>query len=110
MGLRVTPVLQPFVPIVEYPEVKIVNADGTTSDDPRYFNIGCFNHPYLLEVSKKLVKDFLEAFKDHPALYRIEGAPLISFVHEAYYRNDVPEFGGGPLKPCCYCKYCIKGF
>ncbi|MEM1582386.1 MAG: beta-galactosidase [Candidatus Bathyarchaeia archaeon] len=110
MGLKVTPVLQPFVSISEHPEVKIVNADGTTSDDPRYSNIGCFNHPYLFEVSKKLVKDFLENFKDHPALYRIGGAPLVSFVHEAYYRNDVPEFGGGPLKPCCYCKYCVEDF
>ncbi len=110
LGLRVTPVLNPYVSIEEHPEVKIVNYDGTTSDDPRYWNIGCFNHPFLMEAAKKLVREFLERFGSHPALYRIGGLPLISFVHEAYYRNDVPEFGGGPLKPCCYCKHCTEKF
>jgi hypothetical protein len=110
LGLRIVPVFQPFISIVEHPEVKIVCADGSTSDDPRYFNIGCFNHPYLMEKTRELVKGFLEQFKDHPALYRIAGLPLISFIHEAYYRTDIPEFGGGPLKPCCYCKHCIEKF
>lgn len=110
LGLKVTPVLNPYVSITEHPEVKIVNYDGTTSDDPRYWNIGCFNHPLLMETAKKLVKEFLEKFGKHPALYKIGGLPLFSFVHEAYYRNDVPEFGGGPLKPCCYCKHCVGKF
>lgn len=110
LGLRVVPVFQPFISIVEHPEVKIVCADDSTSDDPRYFNIGCFNNPYLMEKTRELVRDFLEQFKDHPALYRIAGLPLISFIHEAYYRTDVPEFGGGPLKPCCYCEHCIEKF
>ncbi|MEM3137593.1 MAG: beta-galactosidase [Thermofilaceae archaeon] len=110
LGLKITPVLNPHVSIAEHPEVKIVNYDGTTSDDPRYWNIGCFNHPLLIETAKKLVKEFLEKFGNHPALYKIDGLPLFSFVHEAYYRNDVPEFGGGPLKPCCYCKHCIEKF
>lgn len=110
MGLKVVPVLQPEVSIEEHPEVRIICADGSTSDDPRYFNIGCFNHPFLLEKAKEMVKNFLEKFKDHPALYKIDGLPLLSFVHEAYYRTDVPEFGGGPLKPCCYCKYCVEDF
>ncbi|MBS7635339.1 hypothetical protein KEJ34_07665 [Candidatus Bathyarchaeota archaeon] len=83
LGLRVVPVFQPFISIVEHPEVKIVCADGSTSDDPRYFNIGCFNNPYLMEKTRELVRDFLEQFKDHPALYRIAGLPLISFIHEA---------------------------
>jgi len=110
LGLKVVPVFQPNISIVEHPEVKIVCADGSTSDDPRYANIGCFNHPYLMEVSKKMIEDFLRDFKDHPALYRIKGLPLLSFIHEAYYRTDIPEFGGGPLKPCCYCRYCIEDF
>jgi beta-galactosidase GanA len=96
--------------VVEHPEVKIVCADGSTSDDPRYANIGCFNHPYLMDVSKKMIKEFLEAFKDHSSLYRIDGLPLLSFIHEAYYRTDIPEFGGSPLKPCCYCGYCVEDF
>ncbi|MEM1909759.1 MAG: beta-galactosidase [Thermofilaceae archaeon] len=110
LGLKVTPVLNPYVSIVEHPEVKIVNYDGTTSDDPRYWNIGCFKHPLLMEKAKNLVREFLERYGDHPSLYKIGGLPLFSFVHEAYYRNDVPEFGGGPLKPCCYCRYCVEGF
>lgn len=110
LGLKVVPVFQPFISIKEHPEVKIISADGSTSDDPRYFNIGCYNHPYLLEKTEELIKEFLEQFKDHPALYRIGGLPLFSFIHEAYYRTEVPEFGGGPLKPCCYCKYCVADF
>jgi len=110
MGLKVVPVLQPEVSIEEHPEVRIICADGSTSDDPRYFNIGCFNHPLLLEKAKELIKNFLEKFKDHPALYKIGGLPLLSFVHEAYYRTDIPEFGGGPLKPCCYCEHCVEDF
>jgi beta-galactosidase GanA len=110
MSLKVVPVFQPFISIKEHPEVKIISADGSTSDDPRYFNIGCYNHPYLLEKTEELIKEFLEQFKDHPALYRIGGLPLFSFIHEAYYRTEVPEFGGGPLKPCCYCKYCVADF
>lgn len=43
-------------------------------------------------------------------LYRIGGLPLISFVNQAYYRNDVPEFGGGLLQPCCYCWHCVEKF
>jgi len=35
---------------------------------------------------------------------------LVCFIHEAYYRTDVPEFSGGPLKPCCYCKYYVENF
>ncbi len=110
LGLKVVPVFQPFISIIEHPEVKIISADGSTSDNPRYFNIGCYNHPYLLEKTEELIKEFLEQFKDHPALYKIDGLPLFSFIHEAYYRTEVPEFGGGPLKPCCYCKYCVADF
>jgi len=110
MGLKVVPVFMPYISVKEHPEVKIVSADGSTSDDPRYFNIGCYNHPYLLEKTEELIKEFLEQYKDHPALYRIDGLPLFSFIHEAYYRTEVPEFGGGPLKPCCYCKHCVADF
>ena len=110
LGLKVVPVLQPYVSISEHPEVKVVNSDDTTADDPRYMNIGCFNHPLLRQTAKKLVDDFAKNYGNHPALYRIGGLPLVSFVHEAYYRNDVPEFGGGPLKPCCYCEHCVKRF
>lgn len=31
-----------YVSIIEHPEVRIVNYDGTTSDDSRYWNFGCF--------------------------------------------------------------------
>ena len=110
LGLKVVPVFQPHISINEHPEVKVVCADGTTADDPRYANIGCFNNPLLFNVAKEMVEDFIKEFGKHPALYRISGLPLMSFIHEAYYRTDVPEFGGGPLKPCCYCKYCVEGF
>ena len=110
LGLKVVPVLQPYVSIVEHPEVKVVNFDGTTADDPRYLNIGCFNHPLLRQTARKLAEDFVKNYGSHPSLYRIGGLPLVSFVHEAYYRNDVPEFGGGPLKPCCYCEHCVRRF
>jgi len=110
IGIKVVPVFQPDISIEKHPEVKIVCADGSTSDDPRYANMGCFNHPYLMEKSKEIVEAFLRHFKEHPALYKIEGKPLLSFIHEAYYRTEIPEFGGSPLKPCCYCKYCIEDF
>ncbi len=110
MGIKVVPVFQPNISIEEHPEVKIVCSDGSTSDDPRYANIGCFNHLYLLEKAKEMIGDFLGRYKNHPVLYKIGGLPLLSFIHEAYYRTDVPEFGGGPLKPCCYCKYCVEDF
>jgi len=109
-GVKIVPVFMPTISIKEHPEVKVVCADGSTSDDPRWANIGCFNHPYLLEESKRLIGEFLRKYGSHPALYRIGGLPLMSFIHEAYYRTEVPEFGGGPLKPCCYCKYCVEDF
>jgi hypothetical protein len=109
-GLTVVPVLFPEVSIIKHPEVRIISADGSISDDPRYWNIGCYNHPYVIEKSKEAVKNFLSRYKDHPALYKINGRPLVSFIHEAYYRTDVPEFGGGHLKPCCYCEHCIESF
>jgi len=109
-GMKVVPVFQPNVSIKEHPEVKIVCSDGSTSDNPRYSNIGCFNHPYLMEKAKEMIAEFLEHHKDHPVLYSIGGLPLLSFIHEAYYRTDVPEFGGGPFKPCCYCRCCIQDF
>jgi beta-galactosidase GanA len=110
LGLKVVPVLQPYVSIIEHPEVKVVNYDGTTADDPRYLNIGCFNHPLLRQTARNLAEYFAKKYGNHQALYRISGLPLVSFVHEAYYRNDVPEFGGGPLKPCCYCEHCVRRF
>lgn len=109
-GIKIVPVFMPIISIKEHPEVKVVCADGSTSDDPRWSNIGCFNHPYLLEESKMRIGEFLRKYGSHPALYRIGGLPLMSFIHEAYYRTEVPEFGGGPLKPCCYCKHCVEGF
>ncbi|MEM1557682.1 MAG: beta-galactosidase [Thermoproteota archaeon] len=110
IGVKIVPVFMPNISINEHPEVKVVCANGTTSDDPRWANIGCFNHPYLLDESKRLIGDFLRKYGSNPALYKIRGLPLMSFIHEAYYRTDIPEFGGGPLKPCCYCKYCIEDF
>ena len=47
LGLKVVPVFQPHISINEHPEVKVVCADGTTADDPRYANIGCFNNRFL---------------------------------------------------------------
>lgn len=110
MGLKITPVFMPYISIEKHPEIKVVCADGSTADDPRWANIGCFNNPYLLEESKRLIEGFLKKYGSHPSLYRISGLPLMSFIHEAYYRNDVPEFGGGALKPCCYCKHCVEDF
>lgn len=110
MGLKIVPVFMPHISIENHPEVKIVCADGSTSDDPRWANIGCFNHPYLLEESKRSIGRFLKRYGSHPALYRLGGRALMSFIHESYYRTDIPEFGGGPLKPCCYCKHCINDF
>lgn len=110
IGLTVTPALGQFLRLNDHPEVKIVNADGTTSDDPRYWNMGCFRHPKLLEISTSRAIRFFEDFGDHPALYRIDGKPLMNFVHEAYYRNSVPEFGGGYMKPNCYCEYCCDAW
>ena len=53
---------------------------------------------------------FLRDFGDHPALYRLDGKPIMSFVHEAYYRNSVPEFGGPAMQPSCYCAHCRAAF
>lgn len=109
-GLEVVPVLGQFLQLDEHPEVKIVNADGTTSDNPRYWNMGCFNHPTVLELASARALGFFRDFGNHPALYRLEGRPVMSFVHEAYYRNSVPEFGGGPMMPSCYCPHCRAAF
>lgn len=106
ISLSVVPALGQFLQLKDHPEVKIVNADGTTSDDPRYWNMGCFRHPTLLELATNRATGFFRDFGDDPALYRIDGQPLMNFVHEAYYRNSVPEFGGGHMKPNCYCDYC----
>lgn len=110
LGLSVTPVLGQFLQLAEHPEVKIVNADGTTSDDPRFWNMGCFRHPTLAELAAARVVSFLRDFGSHPALYRLDGKPLMSFVHEAYYRNSVPEFGGPAMQPSCYCEHCRAAF
>ncbi len=109
-GLTVVPVLGQFLHLHEHPEVKIVNADGTTSDNPRYWNMGCFRHPTLLNLATQHATSFLRDFGDHPALYRLEGKPIMSLVHEAYYRNSVPEFGGAAMQPSCYCDYCTASF
>jgi len=110
MNLSVVPVIQPRISIEEHPEVRVVNADGSFSNTPDWANIGCFNHPYLLHETKGIIQSFLTDYKDHPALYRMGGRPLISLVHEAYFRNELPEKGGGPLKPCCYCECCVEDF
>jgi hypothetical protein len=109
-GLEIVPVLGQFLQLNDHPEVKIVNADGTTSDDPRYWNMGCFRQPTLLEIARERALRFFRECGEHPALYRLEGKPVMSFVHEAYYRNSVPEFGGGPMKPNCYCSHCRDAF
>ncbi len=108
--LGVVPVLGQFLQLSEHPEVKIVNADGSTSDDPRYWNMGCFRHPTVRELATRRALRFFREFGDHPALYRLDGRPVLSVVHEAYYRNSVPEFGGGPMHPNCYCSYCRQAF
>lgn len=110
LGLTVTPVLGQFLQLHEHPEVRIVNADGTTSDDPRFWNMGCFRHPTVIDAATTRVTGFLRDFGDHPALYRLDGRPVMSFAHEAYYRNSIPEFGGGPMRPSCYCEYCSTAF
>jgi hypothetical protein len=109
-GLSVVPVLGLFLQLNDHPEVKIVNADGSTSDDPRYWNMGCFRHPKVFELAAAHAQGFFRDFAEHSALYRIEGLPVMSFVHEAYYRNSVPEFGGGPMQPNCYCPHCRAAF
>lgn len=108
--LGVVPVLGQFLHLDEHPEVKIVNADGTTSDNPRYWNMGCFRHPTLLKCATRHATGFFRDFGDHPSLYRLDGKPIMSFVHEAYYRNSVPEFGGAAMQPSCYCDYCTASF
>ncbi len=110
VGLTVTPVLGQFLQLEAHPEVKIVNADGTTSGDPRFWNMGCFRHPTVRELATEHVTRFLRDLGNHPALYRIEGRPIMSFVHEAYYRNSVPEFGGPAMRPNCYCSHCRAAF
>lgn len=110
VGLAVVPVLGQYLRLDEHPEVKIVNADGSTSDNPRYWNMGCFRHPTALELATQQVVGFLRDFGDHPALHRLDGKPLMAFAHEAYYRNSVPEFGGGPMMPNCYCEHCRAAF
>jgi hypothetical protein len=110
LALEIVPVLGLFLHLEDHPEVKIVNADGTTSDDPRFWNMGCFNHPTVLELATARAAVFFRDFGDHPALYRLGGRPVMSFVHEAYYRNSVPEFGGGPMLPSCYCLHCQAAF
>jgi len=110
LGLEVVPVLGQFLQLAEHPEVKIVNADGTTSDDPRFWNMGCFRHPKVVELATARAVGFLRDFGSHPALYRLEGKPVMSFVHETYYRNSVPEFGGKAMQPSCYCEHCQAAF
>lgn len=110
VGIGITPALGQFLQLRDHPNSKIVNADGTTSDDPRYWNMGCFRHPDLLKIATGRATRFFKEFADHPALFRIEGKPLMNFVHEAYYRNNVPEFGSGPMTPNCYCDYCLAAF
>jgi hypothetical protein len=109
-ALTITPVLGQFLQLEEHPEVRIVNADGTTSDVPRFWNMGCFRHAAVLAAATARVTRFLHDFGDHPALYRLDGKPVMSFAHEAYYRNSIPEFGGGPMQPSCYCDYCRATF
>ncbi|MBI5928804.1 MAG: hypothetical protein HY862_05810 [Chloroflexi bacterium] len=110
VSLGIVPALGQFLQLHEHPEVKIVNADGTTSDDPRYWNMGCFRQPKLFELASGRSVGFFRDFGEHPALYHIEGKPLMNFVHEAYYRNNVPEFGSGPMHPNCYCPHCLEAF
>ncbi|MBI5959730.1 MAG: hypothetical protein HY866_13395, partial [Chloroflexi bacterium] len=110
LGLTVTPVLGQFLQLDEYPEVKIVNADGTTSDNPRYWNMGCFRHPTVFERATAHAVGFLRDFGGHSALYRLDGKVVMSFVHEAYYRNSVPEYGGPAMQPSCYCEHCQMAF
>lgn len=110
LGLSVTPVLGQFLQLGEHPEVKIVNADGTTSGDPRFWNMGCFRHPKVRELAAEHTTRFLRDFGGHPALYRLGGRPIMSLVHEAYYRNSIPEFGGPAMQPSCYCEHCQAAF
>lgn len=109
-GLGVVPALGQFLQLRDHPDVKIVNADGSTSDDPRYWNMGCFRNPKLMELATGRATSFFRDFGKHPAIYLLEGKPAMNFVHEAYYRNSVPEFGGGPMHPNCYCPHCLKAF
>ena len=76
LGLKVVPVFQPHISINEHPEVKVVCADGTTADDPRYANIGCFNNPLLFNVAKEMVEDFIK-----------EGIDFVSFG-----TNDLTQY------------------
>lgn len=108
LGLSIVPSLGQFTTLQD--DLKIVNADGSTSDDPRYWNMGCFRNPRLLELAVGRAVRFFEEFGEHPALYRLEGKPAMNFVHEAYYRNNVPEFGNGAMKPSCYCTHCCAAF
>ncbi|MCC6976317.1 MAG: hypothetical protein IT322_20100 [Anaerolineae bacterium] len=110
LGLTVVPCLGQFLQLETHPEVKIVNGDGSTSDDPRYWNMGCFRHPKVFELAVERSTRFFREFSDHPALYRWDGIPAMNFVHEAYYRNSVPEFGGEAMKPNCYCEHCREAF
>lgn len=110
VGLQIIPVLGQFMQLEDNPASKIVNADGTTSDNPRFWNMGCFRQPYLLERATARATGFFRDFGDHPALYRLDGKAVMSFVHEAYYRNNVPEFGGGEMQPSCYCDHCRAAF
>ncbi|PJF39250.1 MAG: hypothetical protein CUN55_14890, partial [Phototrophicales bacterium] len=108
VGLQVVPVLGQFTQLQD--DLKIVNVDGTTSDDPRYWNMGCFRKPRLLNLAIERAARFLKEFGTHSSLYRIDDKPVMSFVHEAYYRNSVPEFGGDEMKPNCYCDDCRAAF
>ncbi|MCU0480620.1 MAG: hypothetical protein MUE54_05335 [Anaerolineae bacterium] len=110
LGLTIVPALGQFLQLHEHPEAKIVNHDGTTSDDPRYWNMGCFRHPTLLKIATERAIRFFAELGNHPALYRLEGVPMMNFVHETYYRNSVPEFGGDHMKPNCYCEHCLAGW
>ncbi len=108
--LHVVPVLGQFLQLHEHPDVRIINADGSTSDDPRFWNMGCFRNPTVIDLATARATGFLRDFGDHPALYRLEGRAAMSFAHEAYYRNSIPEFGGGPMLPNCYCDHCCAAF
>jgi len=110
LGLTIVPALGQFLQLSDHPEVKIVNHDGTTSDDPRYWNMGCFRNPKLLKLATERATRFFAELGSHPALYRLDGLPMMNFVHEAYYRNSVPEFGGDHMKPNCYCEHCLAGW
>ena len=110
LELTIVPVLGQYLQLHDHPEVKIVNADGTTSDNPRYWNMGCFNHPTVLELASARAVGFLCDFGAHPALYLLDGKPLMSFAHETYFRNSVPEFGGKAMQPNCYCEHCLAAW